>query len=49
MDNIRADILVDILEHTLAFVLRCIGVAVLHIDIGQRLVEVAEPQLGFVD
>ena len=44
-----ADILVDILEHILAFELRYIEVAVLYIDIGLRLVEVAEPQLEFVD
>ena len=44
-----ADILVDILEHILAFELRCTGVVALHIDIGRRLAEVVEPQLGFVD
>jgi hypothetical protein len=49
MDNIRADKLVDILEHILAFVLLHIEVFVLRIDIGLRLVEVAEPQLEFVD
>lgn len=49
MDNMGADILVDILEHILAFELRCTEVVALHIDIGRRLVEVVEPQLGFVD
>lgn len=49
MDNMWADILVDILEHILAFVLRYIEVVVLHIDIGRRVVEVVEPQLEFVD
>lgn len=46
-DNIRADILVDILEHILAFVLQYTEVVVRHTEL--QLVEVVEPQFGFAE